>query len=412
MWIPELVTSFSRGPKTDMEVGEASSYLPTVQVGGGTVRPPPGPPRLMSTLAIVALGLGIGGYLLDHETPLRVAHLFPLIGLPWFYRVQFRELFPALVVMGFVFLMLLHAAGGGELSAEPVYALGHVFLALMLYRVAAIGPRIVTVWVAFALITLSIYFLLSVYFFGQLPGDLVTGSRNNITTLLVALMAVAILTAGRIILHAYEWVYVGVSIVAASTAMVLLTGRTGVVVGGMMLVVLICLVARRRSWSTVMLLAALFVGLLVMGSSISESTTADTAMHEVGIERFREFGTDTSRRELWSSVSDAAWERGALAGLPGSQTDVLGRYNQPHNGYLSILIRYGFVGLAIAVALLLAGFGVLVRRDWVAALVFFVLLLRAFFDVSFTAPLYLTALLLVWLLGGLPMEGRRVDLDS
>lgn len=311
---------------------------------------------------------------------IRAAQIYSiLIGL-MLYSYKTWELTAFIICSFFASLFSIKLIAYGEMYLTGFMPIGIVVLGLLYYRLFEQSPRVfITIWYT-ALFLSCLYIFASVEILGIETNDIVKGSRNHITTLLLPLFAVLFVSARYSVDYRDKMPRVLILGIAVALILVLYTGRTGVMSAFIITLITILVVVLQRYWGTLLLAA---VSLVVVGLVLLSEISAIVETSR-GIQRLSEEQvTENIRFLLWAEAAGYMMDSNYALGVPeGFWSANLPGGLTIHNSYLEIYGLYGWTGLTAAMAVIILMFYRVAKADLIVSILVFALLLRSVFDTT------------------------------
>jgi hypothetical protein len=336
--------------------------------------------------------LAIASRVIDNTYLLRIAQVLGLGGLVTTYTYRTHHI--KLIIWSFIllFLFLIKIFLYDEIYMTGLFIISVTGSGLIYFDLLEKSPKTflrVVVFVSWIVI-LYVFFMISVL--GIDSNEVIRGSRNYITTLLLALSS-GILIALRSV-DARNTIrfcsYVAILCMALITF--LYTGRTGVVLSiSLLFLTFIHIFSPGLKFSS--LLFSTVVTTIVLGVSYLLN------LHEMsgGWVRTQEEEIAGVRTIVWGIAAGYMLEPAYFMGVPEGFWEQLTGYSS-HNSFIYTYSHVGWVGLLIILTVIIYNTAVLIKKDKIVGGVFLLIVARSFFDLTLLStdlgPLFVLCILL------------------
>jgi len=331
---------------------------------------------LAITVLIVVLGRIIEGI----DIILRAGQVYSILVVVILYRYKSWEVKGLLVCAVFSILFFVNLIAYENIYLSGFTPIGIFALSLLYYRIFRSNTGgFVYIWYV-ALLLSCIYVFVMAEALNYNTNNIVRGSRNHITTLLLPMYAI-IFVATRYSEDQYDKMgkvfFLGVLV---ALILVLYSGRTGVLSAFFIILTSVFSLLSSRHW----LVTLLTFGSLVLVSSVIIPDVSGTIEASRGLQRLNEEQvTENIRFLLWAEAVGYMMDSNYALGVPlGFWSENLPLGLTVHNSYLEIYGYYGWAGITIALALIISMFYKVFRADPLVSVLVLALLLRSFFDTT------------------------------
>lgn len=161
-------------------------------------------------------------------------------------------------------------------------------------------------------------------------------------------------------------------------------GRAGILVSGLFLVALIFYNLFRHGYDKLKVIGITVITILVGYYLIRYYFYG---IMETAITRFSSMGVNDVREKLYLEyLNETKNILKLIFGVPFSKNSVLSVYNNPHNSWLMLHAKFGFIPFIITVILLLKSLiRIISKKQWLILIIFLMAFLRCYIDwLSFT----------------------------
>ena len=330
---------------------------------------------LAITVVVVVLSRVVEG-----TTVVRVAQAYSIFVGLMLYRYQSWELKTFFICIVFAFLFLVKLFAYGDAYLTGFMPMGILALGLLYYRIFRRSPKIfVSIWYI-ALLLSCVYVVAMVEILGNDTNNVVRGSRNHITTLILPLF-VALFVSARCS-EPYRNKMKRIYVLGLATALILImyTGRTGVMSAAIIVLAVFLAVVQSRHWRTLFVVFGSFlIASFIFSPDISGIFETSSGLQRLDEEQVAE----DIRFLLWAEAVGYMTDSSYALGVPsGFWTENLSGGLTVHNSYFEIYGLYGWIGLIVAMTVIILMFYRVAEVDFIVSILVFALLLRSVFDTT------------------------------
>lgn len=291
-------------------------------------------------------------------------------------RRNYAAILLALLFIGFVLANWIY--WGGVTSLRGLFFLSALGYALALSGYLDRSKRS-CFWVATGLaIAVATYIFWQIELRNVIANEVLRGSRNHIVTILLALSALAYLSARNILLKTSHSIALASAFVLNAVVCILYTGRTGLVVGLALLLFVAGFLVLNGAVQKKVLIPCMALLIGVSGYEL----LLELMFQGTGFARFERIGADSVRWDInqlvWGHFVNFEFVWGYSAAF-WSQT--LGISS--HNSFAEIYSVYGWFGSIVFVLFTLHSLWRALAADMFLAFMLSIMVFRSFFDSTF-----------------------------